>query len=121
YEGTWEKYHFGTIFGVEGSKGNEFLKLAAEAAEILIDNDNLNLYSTGNPNSDYFDLFSMNTLKNISEAILFEAVEPSLQLGSNNWTHLNGQRGGGTGVTKNLIESYLCTDGLPIDISPMYL
>src|SRR5690606_1345065 len=37
----------------------------------------------------------------------------------------NGQRyfsiiGGATGVSKSLVESYLCTDGQPISTSPLY-
>lgn len=28
--------------------------------------------------------------------------------------------GGGRGITRNLVESYLCTDGKPISVSPLY-
>ena len=36
YEGTWEKYHAGTNFGMPGSNGSSYLKQAVDAAQILI-------------------------------------------------------------------------------------
>lgn len=121
YEGTWEKYHFGTVFGVPDSNGQKYLIKAYEAAEILINEKGLSLYSTGKPEEDYYNLFSQDDLKGISEAVMYESVNPSLQLGSWTWTYLNGTRGSATGITKSMVESYLAKDGLPISVSNLYL
>lgn len=121
YEGTWEKYHASSVFGVQGSNGQQYLQESIEAAEILINEGNLSLYSTNDPENDYFDLFNKDDLMGIDEAVLIESVEPSLELGTWTWTYLNGTRGAGTGITKSMIESYLTTEGLPISLSNMYL
>lgn len=120
YEGTWEKYHAGTVFGVEGSNGQEYIQMAAEVSEQLIDEGNLSLYSTGNPGEDYWRLFNHSDLTGNPEAILVESVDPELDLGTWIWTYLNGERGDGTGLTKQLVESYLAKDGRPISVSDEY-
>lgn len=120
YEGTWEKYHEGSVFGVDGSDGEQYIQLAAEASEELIDEGNLSLYSTGNPEEDYWKLFNRSDLSGNEEAILVESVDPELDLGTWIWTYLNGERGDGTGLTKQLVESYLATDGRPISVSDEY-
>ncbi len=120
YEGTWEKYHAGTVFGVEGSNGQKYLELAVEAAQTLINEGEFSLYSTGNPEVDYFQLFSSDDLMGVEEAIMVEVVDPALQLGTWTWTYLNGTRGNSTGITKSMVDSYLATDGLPISLSNNY-
>lgn len=122
YEGTWEKYHAGTVFGVNGSNGQKYLELAAEAAGELINEGNLSLYSTVNPEDDYFQLFSLDDMvgTGISEALLIESKDPTQGLGHWTWTYLNGERGNGTGITKSMVESYLAVDGLPISLSDLY-
>src|SRR5690606_6896643 len=68
YEGTWEKYHAGTPFGVDGSDGSSYLQLAADAAGELIDNGGITLYSTGDPEQDYWSLFNQSDLTKIGRA-----------------------------------------------------
>jgi hypothetical protein len=120
YEGTWEKYHAGTAFGGPGSDGSQYLQMAADAAQTLMDMGTLQLYSTGNPSGDYWALFNRDDLAGNPEAILVESVDPGLELGTWVWTYLNGTRGKGTGLTQQLVSSYLATDGLPISLSPLY-
>lgn len=120
YEGTWEKYHAGDPFGVKGSDGEKYLQLAADAAKKLIDEGNFSLYTTGDPESDYYKLFSQNDLSGNPEVILFQTVDPNIGLSNDYWAYLNGSRGHANGMTKQLVEDYLCTDGLPIGISPEY-
>lgn len=120
YEGTWEKYHAGTEFGVAGSDGSEYLQIAADAAQTLMDMGTLQLYNTGNPEEDYWTLFNRDDLSGNPEAILVESVDPAVELGTWVWTYLNGTRGKGTGLTQQLVSSYLATDGLPISLSPLY-
>lgn len=121
YEGTWEKYHSGTPFGVNGSDGTQFLEIAASAAENLMGNSGgYGIHSTGNPDTDYWLLFNQTELNGHSEVMLWRDFDISQGI-----TH-NGQRylpriGGGYGLTKQLIDDYLCTDGKPIAESEMYM
>src|SRR5690606_8624591 len=107
FEGTWEKYHAGTTFGVEGSNGQQYLNLAVQASEALMNLDGVGLYSTGNSDIDYYDLFGMDDLIGVNEALLVEMIEPAQDLGSWTWPWLNGQRGNGTGITRSLVQDYL--------------
>lgn len=120
YEGTWEKYHAGTVFGVAGSDGTQYLQMAADAAKTLMDMGTLQLYSNGNPDEDYWSLFNRADLSGNREAILVESVDPALELGTWVWTYLNGTRGKATGITQQLVSTYLAIDGQPISISPLY-
>lgn len=120
YEGTWEKYHAGDPFGVKGSNGEQYLKLATAAAKQVMDDGRFSLYSTGDPKNDYYKLFSQNDQSNNPEVILCQVVDPSLGLGGHVWTYLNGFRGNRTGITQQLVADYLCIDGLPIGISEVY-
>ncbi len=120
YEGTWEKYHAGTPFGVQGSNGDKYLNLAVQAAQELMNMDGVGLFSTGNPQTDYFDLFGMDDLSGVNEALMVETVDPTQDLGTWTWTYLNGQRGNGTGMTLSLVQDYLDNQGLPIALSNVY-
>lgn len=120
YEGTWHKYHRGTVFGVQNSDGQKYLQMAADAAEAVINSGNFNLFSTGNPQEDYYKMFSQKDLSGVSEAIMVETVDPGQERGNWNWTYLNGDRGAQSGVTREMVESYLCADGLPISLSGLY-
>lgn len=120
YEGTWEKYHEGDPFGVKGSNGQKYLELAADAAGKLMEEGNFSLYSTGKPLEDYYGLFSQDDLSGNSETILFETIDPAIGLSDWNWAYLNGQGAGASGITKQLIDDYLCKDGFPISISNEY-
>jgi len=105
---------------VDGSNGEEYLQLAVEASEQLIGSGGLGLYSTGTPGEDYWQLFSHSDLTGNQEAILIESIDPEVDLGTWNWTYLNGERGRATGLTRQLVQSYLDTDGRPISISDEY-
>lgn len=85
------------------------------------------LYSTGRPKQDYFDLFtfegrgsrkSANKEAILSYVFNFDAASPTrhnlsreLQV-PDQIIRFN--------ATKSLIDSYLCTDGLPVEKSPLY-
>lgn len=65
YEGTFRKYH--------GLGDHEaILAESAAAAEAVINSGLFSLYSTGNPNQDYFDLFVQYNLTGNPEAIFFK-------------------------------------------------
>src|SRR5699024_4390574 len=57
-----------------------------------------------------------------SEVILSRATDPNvgLGIGSGIYRRLNGGVGSRSGISKQLVNSYLCTDGKPISISSVY-
>ena len=118
FEGTWEKYHEGTPFGVTGGNPAKYLEQAAAAAKTMIDERKYAVYNQGHPEKDYSQLFNQSDLSGNSEVIFWRKYKLGL-------TSHNGQRylsilAGNTGVSASLIQSYLCTDGRPISASPLY-
>lgn len=109
YEGTFRKYH-------KLGDHESLLKEAVTAAELIMNSKQFSLYSTGKPNDDYFDLFVQYELKGNPEGIMVQRFLPDKRM-HNNVRQLGEPR---TGYTKDFVESYLCTDGLPISISPLY-
>ncbi len=117
FEGTWEKYHAGTPFGVEGSDGARFLTLARDAAKQLIDDGLYDIYNQGTPKLDYLQLFGQDDYSNNPEVMLWKKWDESLGLvrwAPSIW-------GMGRGITKELVDSYLCLDGKPISESSLYV
>lgn len=117
YEGTWEKYHAGTAFGVEGSNGSKYLQKAADAAQIVINSNKFGLDNVGTPNG-YWSLFNQLDYSGSNEVMFWRKYS----VADGNYTLIARYitMGGGRGITKNLVESYLCTDGKPITVSPLY-
>lgn len=112
YEGTWEKYHAGTAFGVSGSDGAGYLAIAATAAKDVIDGGTFML------NPDYASNFNQLNLKSNKEIILWREYDyltygRSYGNDSQIWPNRSG-------YTRFAIRSYLCTDGNPISVSPLY-
>jgi hypothetical protein len=115
YEGTWEKYHKGDPFWVKGKDGTEFLKEAANAAKKLIDMRTLSL------SSSYRGLFTSSDLSN-NPGVMF-ALKYNGDLGLPaipNWRGAGSNTDGGSGLTLDLVQSYLMKDGKPYAVSPLY-
>lgn len=110
YEGTFRKYHK-VVGGHE-----DLLKIAATAYEEIIDSGLFSIYSTGNPDTDYFDLFVQYELKGNPEGILVQRYITDKRM-HNNVRQLGEPY---TGYNQDFVQSYLCTDGLPIALSPLY-
>jgi starch-binding outer membrane protein, SusD/RagB family len=119
YEGTWQKYHNGTPFGVTGGNPTKYLQAAADAAKQLIDLNTATIYNTGKPDTDYGKLFNSEDLNSITEALLWRRYSLALGLVHNAQRYIS-TGGGGTGITKSMVESYLCKDGKPITVSDLY-
>ncbi|HRN55476.1 MAG TPA: RagB/SusD family nutrient uptake outer membrane protein, partial [Agriterribacter sp.] len=120
YEGSWEKYHEGTPFGVPNANYNKYFQIAADAAETLINSGYYNIPIGSDPQWDYWSLFNQRDLSGNREVIFWRKYDLSQGL-----TH-NGQamlllEGGNTGLSKQLVDDYLCQDGLPVSLSPLYL
>lgn len=109
FEGTWKKYH-------NGSGGTMWLEEAAKAAEDIINNGPYELYNTGHPQTDYNSWQRKLDLAGNPEIIYWRKSIPSI---NGNWvmSYFTDYSGG---VTKKLVESYLCTDGKPISTSNLY-
>lgn len=120
YEGTWEKYHGlkNTAFKVEGQDGTRFIRKAADVSDAL-----MNLASRNGKTAledgtgkGYTNLFNQRDYSNNKEVLLWRKYSKD----ENQYTHWGGYYAGGRGLTKNLIDSYLCLDGKPISLSDKY-
>lgn len=110
YEGTYRKYQ-----GVGDPEA--LLQEAKNTALSLIQSGNYSLYQTGNPEMDYYNLFIQEDLTGNSEAILSRSFIADIQ------THdvTRQMEQAATGFSKDMVESYLSDDGLPIALSDRYL
>lgn len=116
YEGTWEKYHAGTDFGVTGSTGTTYLQQAADAAGALITGNTRSIPTT---TSSYGDLFNQTNLSTNTEIILWRQYD-FLGLGSSFGNALQLSWPNASSYTQFAMRSYLCTDGKPISVSTLY-
>lgn len=110
YEGTFRKYHGIGDYEV-------LLHECINAAENIINSGHFSIYATGNPDEDFIKLFNRQDLRDNPEVILNQRFLENVR-------YHNMPRelaaGDGPGFTKDYVMSYLCTDGLPISISPLY-
>ncbi len=117
-EGTWQKYHAGTEFGTAGANWNAYLDTAAVSAKRLIDMNTAALYTSATPTTYFADLFGNNDPTAIKEILLWKKYD--LNLAQSHRTQQYLYSGGNVGLSKSLVESFLCTDGLPISVSSLY-
>ncbi|SDN00794.1 RagB/SusD family nutrient uptake outer membrane protein [Kriegella aquimaris] len=109
YEGTWQKYHGLGDF-------EDLLRKSVEASTEIIDSGNFQIYNTGNPDEDYYNLFIIDELSGNSEAIMIKQYSENLLM-SNRVRQLGES---GSGFTKDFALTYLSNDGLPIANSTEY-
>lgn len=118
YEGTWEKYHAGTPFGVSGQDGTKYLQKAASVAKALIDNPHGYQLDNAGMTDGYWKLFNQTDYSSSKEVMLWRKFDNSMGL-SQRWylfVPIALQRG----ITKSLVDDYLCKDGKPIAASTQY-
>jgi len=110
FEGTWRKYH-----GLGGEQA--WLQAAADAAKELMDDGPYELYNTGDPENDYQAIHKVRSdLTGVPEVMYWRRY----QLGIFTNHAQNYHKGYNGGATKNMVEDYLCADGLPITLSSEY-
>lgn len=107
HEGTFRKYH-----GINDC--NFYLKEAYNAAKSLEESGNYQIYSTGNPNKDYQDLFIQDDLNGNPEMIFYK------HYALDKLTH-SAVVNSGKSLTKSLMNSFLCkTSGMPPSLDNTY-
>ena len=117
YEGTWEKYHQGTDFGGK-TDGTGYLQQAEAAARQIMDEGNYSLV-TGDPNSVYFELFNNTDYAGNPEVLFYKHFDREAygaNFSNQLWNWPNGY-----GLTHDLTQFYLCEDGLPTAVSPLFV
>ncbi|MEX0929316.1 MAG: RagB/SusD family nutrient uptake outer membrane protein, partial [Balneolales bacterium] len=103
HEGTFRKYH-----DYLGLSSQPFLEIARDQAQEIMDNGGFDLYSTGNPESDFGSLFVSTQLTGNPEIIL---VSRGIE-GERNSGWAAGAFGGyEQSPTKDLLQSFLMDDG----------
>lgn len=109
WEGTYRKY-----FGV----GDEtpFLQAASDAAEQIMSSGLFNIYTTNHPQTDYYNLFIQEELNGNPETIMAMRYLPVVLM--NNIDRSLGESS--DGYSKDFVRSFLCKDGLPTSMSPLY-
>ncbi|EOR92793.1 Putative outer membrane protein [Arcticibacter svalbardensis MN12-7] len=106
FEGTWQKYQKNNIV-----KANEYLEASKWAANEVM---STGLFAIS---SDYRKLFTSLDLTGNTEVIMYRSYLTGIITHSlNSYNNKEPQ----TGVSKNAIESYLDSVGLPIGISTLY-
>jgi hypothetical protein len=123
YEGTWERYHAkkNTPFKASGSDGTKFIQKAADVAGALMALADANGYpaldNVGVENG-YWLLFNQKDYSKHKEVLLWRKFSLAEGL-KHNWIGAT-MDGNGQGLSKSLVDSYLCTDGKPIAVSELY-
>ena len=110
WEGTYRKYR-----NIEGA--DTYLDACVKASEELMD-AGYDIYSTGNTDEDYRNLFIQKDLRSNPEAIFYRAYITDKN--THNYTRQASENN--TGMSKDFVDSYLfLDDGKPIGLtSPPY-
>lgn len=113
YEGSWQKYHAGTVFATQGTDPNKYFRIAVEAAEELMNGDyTVGIY--GKNDEDYGTMFGMNDMSANSEILLWKGYDKSLGLSHDSQVY-HTSRTNARSATMEFVEAFLSKDGEPID------
>lgn len=113
YEGTWEKYHAGDVFKAANADPQKYLQMAVQASEAVMQSGAYSIFTTGNPQWDYF-FFGQTDYANNPEVLFWKKYDLNLGVGHARQFQIATGKSGGMGLTKSFVESYLCSDGNPI-------
>ncbi|WP_455591000.1 RagB/SusD family nutrient uptake outer membrane protein [Bacteroides sp.] len=106
HEGTYYKYHPELNYSNEAAG---LLQQAVEASDALITSGKYEIYSTGHPEKDYHDLFTMADKSKLKEAILY--IDYAENKRQHNMSH--GTQEAHCGFSKDFVDCILYDDGLP--------
>lgn len=119
FEASWEKYHNGTRFGVENPDFDRYYRIAADAALQIMNGNTFSLYTTGDPKTSYYQLFNKVSFTDNAEVILAKTYSLALGLTHRAQNYLL-YRGSRLGLSKDLVDDYLCIDGKPTAVHHEY-
>ncbi len=108
FEGTWRKYH-------GGSNPEMWLREAADAAKEVMDNGPYSIFSTGDPENDFNSYQRALDLSGNPEVMAWRRYQLGIYT-----NHVQNYYGYTGGASRSFVEDFLCSDGLPISISPLY-
>lgn len=127
YEGTWQKYHKYTAgdesFGVANADWRKYLQQAVAASKLVMESGIYSVYSTGNTAEDYKNLFNRRDYAANSEVLFWRRYDNDLSRGNSAFTNDRNFRMSqplGKSLSKQMVDSYLCTDGKAIDGNPLF-
>ena len=119
YEGCWQKYHADTDFAASVSNPQKYFNKAVEAAQAVMNSELYSIYSTGNPENDYYALFStIRDYSGNSEVLFWTQFNVSDGFSNNKNFQMRFPRQ--RCITRRLADAYLCTDGDPISVSSLF-
>ena len=119
YEGTWEKYHAGTVFAAKNPDPNKYLNKAAEAAKQIMDSHLYSIWSSGDTANDFYNNFNWRDFTNHPECMRWTKMDLDLNIDAGRYLYINAFMDS-KGPTKQMVDQFLCKDGLPIATSPLY-
>lgn len=105
YEGTFRKYH--DELNLQGS-ANQFLEMARDISQEIINSGNYSIYNTGNSETDYSSLFTNADLTSNSEIILANISISNLKNSNSSATIWGDYE---VSPSKDLLQAYLMKDG----------
>jgi hypothetical protein len=114
YEGTFRKYH--NELNLQNSVDG-FLKIAVDASSQIINEGNFRIYNTGNPESDYSELFKSTDLS-VNPEIIQATYYDYKVLKGGFWAYMFGNYE--ACPTKDLLQAYLMKDGSFYSLQPEY-
>jgi len=121
YEGTWEKYHAGTVYAGEGNVSS-YLQAARDASLAVINSGNFALDNVGKQDG-YYMLFNQHSYANSKEIMLWRQYDRGLGV-IHDQNRQMGRNGGSVGLSRWLVESYLVIDpdgkARPISLASNY-
>ena len=106
HEGTYYKYHTQLNYTNEA---NGLLQQAVNESDALINPGKYEIYNTGNPESDYQDLFTMADKSKLKEAILYINYVDDKRMHNMS----NGTKEASAGFSKDFVDCILYKDGKP--------
>ena len=118
FEGTFRKYHADPAPFEDSYKAadgttttwQEYLQMAADAADELITSGAYKIVNTGKPDSDYLTLFNSDNA-NTDEVILAVNYDKALGIKHDCGRDITNQTSARYGMTKKLVDMYLMKDG----------
>lgn len=113
HEGTYYKYH--TELGFQNDV-TRLLQAAVQAASEIMATKKYEIYSTGNPEKDFYNMFLIEDKNNLKEAILPVTYIKDVRI-HNTSRALDEAK---TGFSKDFVNSILCKDGKPVALSNLY-